>query len=363
MENSSVKKPKTENLSNIVKNIFVKLDNPAAFSNFKNVYKQVVKVNKNVTQKQVLDELQNLNTYTLHKQRRTRFKRLTTVPLGYMSDVQADLADFQSVSKYNDGYKYLLVAVDVLSRQLFVAPVRSKMSKHMKEAFDIVLEKMPFEPKHIFTDKGMEFEAKEMHAYFKEKNILKYVTQSPDVKASIAERFMRTIKNRLYRYFTEEQTLRWIEPIEKIAHGINMTVNRTIGMRPMDVNIGNANELWQKMYANTTRSKDKFRYKKGDTVQISKQKGVFEKGYLPNYTNEIFIIDKVKRGRVPNYRLVDQKGEKILGKFYESEFSKTGFLNDEHIMGKVLDKRMRNGKMEYYVQVEGYNTPIWVNLK
>ena len=314
----------------ILKSIFTNLANPSAYSNYKNVYNEAKKINKNVTSKQVLNELQSSNTYTLHKQKRIRFPRLKTIPLGYLTDLQADLAVFKDFAMFNNGYKYLLVCVDVLSRMLFVAPIKSKSPRHVKWAFDKIFEKMPFEPKHIFTDKGMEFEAKEMYNYYKDKNILKYVAQSPDVKAAIAERFIKTVKNRLYRYFTENKTLRWLEPIELIEQGINNSYNRSIGMCPAEVNIYNANELWDKLYLNNNRrmkryKRRKARFQVGDQVRISKHKGTFEKGYLPNYTQEVFKIDKVKTKGLPNYRIVDLGGEKIIGKFYEQEFSKTKF--------------------------------------
>src|SRR5688572_22832340 len=97
-----------------VKDVYTDISNPAAFSGINNVYKEVKKVNPKITMNQVKAELAKMRTYTIHKPRRLRFPRLKTIPTGYMTDMQADLADFQKVSDLNKGFKYCLVAVDVL---------------------------------------------------------------------------------------------------------------------------------------------------------------------------------------------------------------------------------------------------------
>jgi hypothetical protein len=114
-------------------------------------------------------------------------------------DVQSDLADFQRLSKKNKGNRYLLLAVDVLSRQMFGAPTKSKRPKDMMHAFDEIFKQMDFLPESVYTDRGFEFEAKSMKKYFEDKGIEKYAAKSSAIKAAIAERAIRTLKNR-YAY-------------------------------------------------------------------------------------------------------------------------------------------------------------------
>lgn len=344
-------------MAKIMKNVFTNLKSPACYSSIENVYQESKKTDPLLTRKKVEEELSKSRTYTIHKTKRIRFKRMKTVPIGFMTDMQADLADFQKVSKENDGYRYLLVGVDVLSRRVFTAPVKSKSSKDMRKAFDILLKKTPEFPQFLYTDKGVEFQAKEMKEYFIKHNIQKHVTQSPDVKAAVAERFIRTIKQRLYKYFTEKQTLRWLDAVDSIVNALNHTKNRSTQMRPVDVNFTNAHELWTRLYGHESSVNKKSKFKEGDHVRISKAKKAFEKGYLPNFTNEIFTIDTVKKRKEPiNYRLTDAKGEEILGKFYKEELSKTTAQESPRRIfkiEKVLDKRIRGGKPEYYVKWEG----------
>src|SRR5689334_16587171 len=181
-------------IDEVLEKIFTNLDNPAAFTSFERVYQAARRLNKKITRDDVRKQLEASRTYTLHKPRRLKFPRLRTVPLGYMTDWQADLADFQKVSRDNDGYRYLLVCVDVFSRMVFTAPVKSKSPKDMIEAFDKIFKDIDDLPQKLFTDKGLEFEAKAMRDYFKRHEMLKYVAQNPDVKAAMAERAIRSIK-------------------------------------------------------------------------------------------------------------------------------------------------------------------------
>ncbi|KAL3069644.1 hypothetical protein niasHT_036436 [Heterodera trifolii] len=142
---------------------------------------------------------------------RKKFPRLKTIPSGFHTDWQCDLCIFDQLKKHNDGYKYLLVCIDVLSRMIFSAPAKSKKSEDMIEAFDRVFEKSKIIPMKIYSDSGLEFQAGKMKKYFEEKFIIKNVMYSPDLHAGVVERANRTIKERLYRYFTKMDTLRWVD--------------------------------------------------------------------------------------------------------------------------------------------------------
>lgn len=348
-------KPNYAKLSRLelLKRLYTTCDTPACFSSVNNLFIEARKYDKSLTRKDVQEFLETQRTYTIHKLRRLRFKRLKTKPKGFMTDLQVDLGDFQKVSKENKGYNYMLVGVDVLSRRMFYAPVKSKSPKDMRPAFDFLFKQMPGIPWSIFSDRGLEFRAKEMQSYFKSKDVRHYVAYSPDVKASVAERAIRTIKSRLYRYFSEVRTLNWIDIIPKIIESINNSVCRSTNMRPNDVNFENAEALREKLYGTPQPTQPLFA--KNDAVRMSKEKGTFEKSYLPNYTEEIFVIDKIKKGNPTTYRLKDQQDEQILGKFYKEELSKTKLDKDTvYRIEKVLKTRTRNGKKEYFVKWSGY---------
>ena len=111
-----------------------------------------------------------------------------------------------------------------------------------------------------------------------------------------------------------------------IIDSINNSKSRVIGMKPIDVNLKNADELWERIYGESARENrilpQTTRYRMGDKVRIAKQKGQFEKSYVPNYTQEKFKITKIRQGKPQTYQLEDEKGEKIVGKFYNPELSR-----------------------------------------
>ncbi|KAL3122696.1 hypothetical protein niasHT_009593 [Heterodera trifolii] len=140
--------------------------------------------------------------------RRNKFPRLKTVPSGLHTDWQCDLCIMDTIKAHNDGYRYILVCIDVLSRKILTAESESKKSEHMIEAFEKVFKKAGVLPNKLYSDAGLEFQAKRMIEYWKHKDIIKHIMYSPSLHAGVVERANRTLKERLYRYFSENNTLR-----------------------------------------------------------------------------------------------------------------------------------------------------------
>ncbi|KAH7702704.1 hypothetical protein AAVH_30139 [Aphelenchoides avenae] len=265
-----------------------------------------------------------------------------------MTDVQVDLADFQKFKAQNDGYNYVLLAVDVMSRRIFAAPVKSKHTASMKVAFEQLFDQMPCLPWKVFSDKGLEFESPAMKAFFKTKDIRKHVSQSDDTKACVAERAIQTLKRRIYRYLSHNQTNKWVDVLPSIVDALNHTKCRVTGMRPIDMTEHNWQPVWHRLYAKCNEhDKEDVRYVPGTTVRIDVAKGPFAKGYLPNFSQEVFKINRVRPGNPTTYALEDQKGEDILGKFYAPNFSKAQLAIKR--IANVWETRKRRGVTEYCV--------------
>jgi hypothetical protein len=132
----------------------------------------------------------------------------------------------------------------------------------------------------------LEFESGEMKEFFRQKGIEKFGARPGNVKAAVVERFIKTMKQRMYRWFSEKNSVRWIEVLPKIINAMNNTINTATGMTP-NINPKNAGKLWDKLYHQylfpETRGK-RPRYKPGDAVRLSKKRRTFEKGYLANFT-------------------------------------------------------------------------------
>ncbi|KAL3071501.1 hypothetical protein niasHT_031865 [Heterodera trifolii] len=146
--------------------------------------------------------------------RRNIFPRLKTVPSGLHTDWQCDLCIMDTLRAHNDGYRYILVCIDVLSRKIFTAESESKKSEHMIEAFEKVFKKAGVLPNKLYSDAGLEFQAKRMIEYWKQKDIIKHIMYSPSLHAGVVERANRTLKERLYKYFSENNTLRLPHTLE-----------------------------------------------------------------------------------------------------------------------------------------------------
>ncbi|KAL3085413.1 hypothetical protein niasHT_036145 [Heterodera trifolii] len=261
-------------------------------------------------------QLTTQRTYTLHRQAKRRYRRLPTLAPGLHTEWQADLAIFDRLGKQNRGYKYLLVCIDTLSRQVFVEPVKTKTSANMINAFEHIFKRSKYIPWKVLTDQGKEFTARAVQQFFRTKDVEHFcMLTSPQFHAGMAERANRSIKERLYRYFTEQNTYKWIDVVQDIVCAINHSQNSSIGMRPVDVNFKNAEALRQKLHdaaENVVRRQPKYRV--GDRVRIEKYKHVFQKGYLPRFSNELFTVAEVHSERSPVvYRLRDDNNEIISG--------------------------------------------------
>jgi hypothetical protein len=189
---------------------------------------------------------------------------------------------------------------------------------------------------------------------------------SPQFHAGMAERANRSIKERLYRYFTERRTQHWIDVVQSIVDALNRSPNSSIGgKRPKDVTYRNAEKLRlslkekaEEEHVNRWRQQS---FQVGNLVRIEKHKHVFAKGYLPNFTSEIFVVDRVRR--VPyqpvTYRIRDREGEPIDGWFYASDLClvKEDGADDEKVydIEKVVKKQKRDGAEYWLVKWKGYS--------
>jgi hypothetical protein len=350
-------------METLLEKLYTDPSSPAAYSGVENLLREARRLDPN----DVESYIQGQSTYTLFKPRRVRYRRLQTVPSGYMTDMQADLADFQQISAHNRGYRYLLVTIDVLSRQIFAAPVKSKRAEHMKDAFEEIFAQTPHHPWTLYTDKGNEFEAKEMKKFFKDKEIQKIASQSDDVKASVAERAIQTLKARLYRYFSNRNDLCWVDVVSKVVDAVNRAPSRAIsGMRPIDVNETNWKPLWNRLYAHNFKrsaTRKEKHYSVGTKVRIDKYKGRFDRGFHPNFTDEIFTVKRALPTQPRSYRIEDRNQEEILGRFYNPNLSKTkDYAEVTHRISKVHKERTRSGRKEYLVSFVGHDANIrrWI---
>ena len=316
------------------------------------LYRQVRK--HGITLAQVRDWVKEQDTYTLHKPIRRKFKRHRTRVTDMDEQWQLDLADVSKLKKDNDGYTFLLCAIDVLSKYAWVIPIRQKTGKEMIRALQKIF-KEGRRPVRIQSDQGKEFTNRELRQTFK--SIHFFTTRNAETKASIVERFQRTLKARMWRYFTKHKTRRYVDVLPDLVHNYNNTYHRSIQRAPAQVNARNVLKVWKTLYGKPGKPETSPKFQVGDRVRISKAKRTFEKGYLPNWTTELFTISRKVPGRNA-YRIEDDHGEELEGTFYPQELQRVVKTDDVYEVEEVLAyKKRRMGKKiipEVKVRWKGY---------
>ena len=275
----------------------------------------------------------------LHKPIRRKFQRRKVIPVSIDNIWGADLADMQLISKYNKGYRFLLCVIDLYSKYAWVVPVKDKKGETIVAAFQEILGKGR-KPNKIWVDRGSEFYNSKMNRFLEENNIERYSTFN-EGKSVVAERFIRTLKNKIYKHMTSVSKNVYIDALPKIVQTYNNTYHRTIKMKPNEVTPGSVD------YSNN-KNKKKAKFKVGDRVRISKYKNIFTKGYMPNWTEEVFTIKQVKNTEPWTYVIEDLQGNTIDGTFYEAELQKT---NQEVFRVEKVLKRKGN---KLFVKWKGY---------
>lgn len=276
----------------------------------------------------------------IHKYARVNFPR-RSVEMKDIDDLwQADLIDMQFISKKNSGYKYILVVIDTFSKYAWAIPLKCKRKEIVCKAFKTLLEKGR-QPKNLQTDFGTEFYNDQFKNLTNTFNINHYSTYTTK-KASIVERLIRTLKSKLYKEFSLKGTYKWTDgTLNKIIKDYNNTYHRTIDQKPCEVNSSNKRMILERYQLQKQQSRviNQLRHLKvGDFVRISKHKGVFEKGYTPNWSTEIFKIIKVNETNPITYLIEDSRGQPILGAFYSQELQKTKHPN-VYLVERVLKKK------------------------
>ena len=220
----------------------------------------------------------------------------------------------QSLSKKNEGIKYLLCGTDLYSKYAFVIPLKDKKGISIVNAFTKIIKQSNRKPKKIWVDQRGEFYNHVFKKWLSDNDTIVYSTFN-EGKSVVAERFIRTLKNKLYKHMTATgKNIYYV--LDDIVNEYNNTNHNTIKMKPIDVGDN------KRVHIDEHNEKDS-RFKVGDRVRISKFKNIFAKGYTPNWSTEIFIVNKINDTVPYTYNLKDLNDKEISGSFYDRELQKT----------------------------------------
>lgn len=271
----------------------------------------------------------------LHRDARKHFPRRCSNMRGIADTLQADLIELPPDRQM----KYCLTVIDTFSKKAYAHPLKTKTAHEVTVAMRSILDSIGRRVKNLQVDMGREFYNAEMTNLCETRHINRYSSFST-MKAAIVERFNRTLKKKLYQQFSLNGDYKWVDILPDMLREYNTTRHRTIKMPPNDVDSDNEQHLLDTVYNYKRIIKPKISntFKIGDKVRLSKYKHVFEKGYLPSWTTEIFTISKIQYTEPITYLLVDWQGNEIKGSVYAEEMQLVKYPN-VYLVEKILRKK------------------------
>src|ERR1700755_2042411 len=245
-----------------------------------------------------------------------------------------------------------MYSVNTLGLFLLKRKLEMIFRKHLK--IYLIKERIP---RKIQTDKGLEFINKPTQDLFKNHGIHWFATEN-ETKAQVVERFNRTLKSKMWKYFTQNKTKKWIDILPDLVINYNTSNHGSIKMTPEQGSLSkNSKSVYENLFPPTKSKLGKPKFQVGDRVRISKKFKDFRKGYLPNFTEEIFIIAEVLKTNPVTYKIKDMNNELIIGSFYEQEMVK--YKSELFEVEKIL----KRNKDKLLVKWKGYKTTSWINEK
>jgi hypothetical protein len=226
----------------------------------------------------------------LHKPIIKKFPKRKVIVFGIDHIWAADLVDMSSMSKENKGIKFLLAVIDIFSKFGWMIPLKNKSGISVSEAFEKIFrgEASPHEamssrkPKLLWVDKGKEFYNKNMKTLLKENEIEIYSTENEE-KSCVVERWNGTMKQKMFKYFTANDTNKYYDVLDELVNVYNNTKHSSIKMTPVEAsNKENESSIYENLYGvsgaqeSDSESKKNVAYKPkfavGDRVRITKEK-------------------------------------------------------------------------------------------
>jgi len=277
----------------------------------------------------------------LHKPVIKNFPKRKVFVKGIDKILAAGLVDMQAFSRFNRGTWYLLTVIDVFSKYGWMLPLKDKTGVSVANALKEIFKQR--KPEKLWTDKGKEFYNKHVNAL----GVELYSTEKEE-KSSVAERWNRTMKEKMFKYFTANNTYKYIDVLDEFVDKYKNTRHTSIKMTPVEAS-KKTNEVtvYRNLYPEFGRRPIHAKFKIGDKVRILK-KGLFEKGFTPNWTEEVFTVSKILKTNPVTYKITDLNGEEIQGTFCEQEIQKT----TQEVFR--IEKVVKKGNVRSLVKWKGY---------
>ena len=323
-------------------------DAPASFSGQRAFLKQFGSRKQKEKAKAWLNQQE---AYAIHKPVIRKFKRTPIVSGGLFQNFEADLIDLSKIRSHNKGHNFLLTVIDVFSKKADARPLKTKSARAVEDGLKSIFDNW-VNPRFLRTDQGREFKNAIVQDFLKSRKIKFYNTFDTEIKASVIERFNKTLQGKLFRYFTKNKTREYLDVLPKLVKSYNNSYHSSIGTTPNSVNPQNSEKIWNRLYNKHIPYKNP-QFKVGDLIRLSKSRRTFDKGYLPRWSKELFSIKKINLTRPVSYTVQDLANEEIKGIFYHAELLKAKAPSYWDIEKILETKQTKKGKI-YLVKWDGY---------
>ena len=260
----------------------------------------------------------------------------------------------QAFAKFNGGIKFLLMVIDIFSKYGWIVPLKSKTGVEVAEAFKKIFKERRCDK--IFVDFGKEF----WNERVKGLNVELYKTENEE-KSCVVERWNRTMKGKLFHYFTANSTRKYVDILDDMVDKYNNTRHSSIKMTPIEASKKKNEKLvWFNLYGSEpSYHQNKPKFKINDRVRITKKKAHFEKSYTSNWSEEIYTVSQVQFTDPPTYKIIDYNNDEIQGTFYEQELQKT--RQEIFRIEKIIRRKGDKSLVKWLGYPETFNS--WVDNK
>lgn len=266
-------------------------------------------------------KLSNIYSYSVHKPVRTRYPTRSIILKEPRETWFTDLVDLQAFSRQNNGYSWILVVVDGFTKEAFVEKLKKKTTKETAEAFARILARAKKPPRNCYSDMGLEFMGSDFQALMKKHKIHHYTSKTKR-KSFMAERFIRTLKSSIFRYFTNEKTKKWVTVLDDLVKAYNNTKHSTTLYKPSEIRAKDWGQVFINSYKHIAFAKrPEPKFKIGDRVRLAKNRVTFQRGYQQTLGPDIFRVKSLVpfSHPVPTYKLETLDGFPVSSSFVRDE--------------------------------------------
>lgn len=341
--------------NNFLSKIYYDVKNAAFLGNAKKIKEHLNKQeNLNFRKKDINKWISQQDVTTLHKQHVQPIGRNHYTINAIDGLWELDLCNMVAFEADNSGYKHILTIIDVFSKYAFAQPVRNKTALEIFNAFRKIITQSGRKPKKIQSDLGLEFKNNIFRKYCYANNIIQNYPQIQSLhKCAVIERFNRTLKEMLFKYFTFKGPgyRRYIDVLQDIITHYNNKKHSTIKIAPSQVKPEHTAEIYnntkKRLFKNHKEEKD-FLYV-NDYVRIIKKKVPLEHKYTEKWTREVFQVTEIINKKPYHlYKVKDLHGTSISGKFYFDQLQKLKIAPTRPI--KIIKSRGLGPTLEHYIE-------------